>query len=377
MTLAWLRARVADSPRLLFPALIVALLAGCSGEDEGAGNGGSRTVPVEAIRVEAETLRDTVAATGSLRSPEEVTLRSEVTGPVERVHFEEGTRVEEGQPLIAIDAEKLRRELRARRAALEAAEARVELTGRTFERVETLHQRGSASEEELDEAESAFDQAGADVRRIEAEIELVQERLEDTVIEAPMAGEISERLVDSGDFVQVGDPLADLYRTDVLEVAFGVPERVLERIAAGQEVTVRVPGFPDRTFTGEVGFISPAIEEATRSFLVKARIDNPDGRLKPGGFASVRVTLERREDRPVVPEEALVGTREGYFVFVVEDGVARRREVEVGLRVPGKVEIREGLQPGETVVRAGQMSLAGGEEVEVVENVVEPVNLPR
>lgn len=372
--------RAPVSPATIALLVLLPLLAGCGAQEE-QGSDGPRTVPVEAVEVETATLRDTVGATGGLNALEEVELQSESTGPVVRVHFEEGSRVEKGQTLVTIDPDKLRSELSARRAALESAEARAELTRRTFERVRTLHERGSASREELDRAESDLDQARAEMRRIASEIELTEERLQDTVVVAPMTGMISERLVDPGDFVDVGEPLATLYRTDTLEITFGLPERFYDRVAPGQEVVAEVTAYPDREFTGAVRFISPAVDVATRTFRVKARIDNADGLLKPGTFARVRVTLETRTGRPVIPEEALVSTRSGYLVFAIEDGAARRRPVTIGLREPGRVEIREGVEPGETVVRAGQMSLVDGVSVEIVEHVSRspggPGSLPR
>lgn len=368
------------SPATIALLVLLPLLAGCGAEEQ-QGSDGPRTVPVEVVEVETATLRDTVGATGSLNALEEVELQSESTGPVVRVHFEEGSLVEKGQTLVTIDADKLRSELSARRAALESAEARAELSRRTFERVRTLHERGSASREELDRAESDLDQARAEVRRLASEIELIDERLEDTVVAAPMTGMISERLVDPGDFVDVGEPLATLYRTDTLEITFGLPERFYDRVAPGQEVIAGVSAYPDREFTGVVRFISPAVDVSTRTFRVKARIDNAEGLLKPGTYARVQVTLEKRRDRPVIPEEALVSTRSGYLVFAVEEGTARRRSVTIGLREPGRVEIREGVEPGETVVRAGQMSLVDGASVEVVEHVTRspggPGSLPR
>lgn len=362
-----LRTLLPAAPALLLATLLLTTAA-CGGEEEGGGQQQSAT-PVEVVEVESVSLRDTVGATGTLRALETVELASEAAGTVQRVHFEEGARVEQGQRLVTLNPEKLRSQLAASRSAVEAAEARVELTRRTYERVETLFDRGSASREELDRVETDFEQATAEAARLASETDLAGERLSDTAVYAPTSGHISERLVDVGDFVDVGQPLATLYRTDPLEIAFGVPERAMGRLRPGQEVTATVSAYPEREIPGTVGFISPSVDEATRTFLVKARVDNSEGLLKPGSFADVRVTLERRTGRPAIPEEALVSTRTGYVVFVVEDGKAHRREVEIGLREPGRVEIREGLEVGETVVKAGQMRLAEGAEVEVVEDL--------
>lgn len=361
------------SPSLRTPLIVACLAAavaiGCGGDGEDQEQQGERKTPVETVEVAAETVLETAGASGSLRSVETVELLSEATGLVEAVELEEGGTVRRGQPLVRFDDATLQRELEARRAALATAESRTELAGVTHRRVADLAERGSASAEELDRAASELEQARSEIRRLESEIGVVEERIEDTTLVAPLDGRVSERFVDRGDFVQVGDPVATLYSTDALEVALPLPERLMSRVELGQEVTVRVSAYPERRFEGEVGFISPAVNESTRTFLVKARLEDREGLLRPGAYATAEVVLERRTNRPVVPEEALVSTRTGYIVFVVEDGTARRREVEIGLRMPGRAEIVDGLEVGETVVRTGHMSLTDGMPVEVVEDL--------
>jgi len=352
-------------------AVVVALAAaGCGGEEEMAAGDGPRKVPVETVAVEAETLRDTVTGTGTIEAVQTVELRAEVTGVVESLRFEEGSRVTRGEVLARIDAEPLRRERAARRSATEAAEARMRLAERTLERISTLHDRGSASPDELDRATSAFQEAESTVARLRAEAEALEERIADAEVRAPAGGHVSERLVDPGNFVEAGNPLAVLYTTDLLEIVFSLPESVAGRLETGQEVRARVASAGGDPVTGRIRFISPAIAPTTRTVLVKAPVrDAPPG-LRPGAYAAVEVTVETRTDRPVVPEEALVSTRTGYLAFVVDDGgVARRRDVRIGLRVPGRVEIVDGLEVGETVVRAGHMALSDGDPVEVVEDL--------
>jgi membrane fusion protein (multidrug efflux system) len=157
--------------------------------------------------------------------------------------------------------------------------------------------------------------------------------------------------------------LATLYRIQPVEVVFALPERLLGRVRKGQPVRVRVDAYPDRIFDAEVTYVSPGVRESTRDFTAKARIDNPDGLLRPGSFATSEVVVQVREQQPVIPEEALVAVRRGYIVFVVEDGIARRREVLIGLREPGRVEILEGVEPGEIVVTNGQMRVNDGSPV--------------
>ncbi|MEX0654977.1 MAG: efflux RND transporter periplasmic adaptor subunit [Phycisphaeraceae bacterium] len=329
---------------------------------------GERTLPVRVAEVRGVTLQETVLGVGTLRATAVVEVRPEVAGRVRSITFEEGSFVEEGQLLVEIDDDKLRRQLASREAALRAAQVAVDNAQRTFARQQQLRDRGVVSADDFDQAQAALNSAEAEVDRLEAELALVEQQVEDTQIRAPFGGMISQRMVDRGAYVNAGDDLARLYQTDPLEIAFSVPERYMGQVQSGQPVAVTVTAYPDRTFDGVVDFVSPAIDEATRSFLVKARIDNPDAALMPGGFATAVVVIGERTDRPVVPAESLVATRRGFSVFTVgEDERATMQDVSTGLRRQGMVEVTEGVSVGDRVVRTGHLRLSGGERVRVVE----------
>ncbi len=346
-----------------------ALLVGCPEEEnaDGPQQQGPSTVKVLVAPVVQDTLRETVQGIGTLRALARVELRPEVAGLVRGIHFEEGARVEADQRLFTIDDTKLQRQRAAREAAIELARVRLGLAQKTYERVEMLQERGSATPEEFDRAYAQLDEARAEINRLEAELALLDEQIADTTITAPFAGQIGEKNVDVGDFLSVGHMLATVYRMDPIEVSFGVPERFLGRIETGQTVDASLAAYPDKTFEGEVVYVSPAVDEATRSFTVKARLDNAAGLLRPGAFARAAITLDVHEARPVIPEEALVSTRAGFIVYVAEEGTAHRREVRIGLREPGRVEIREGLEPGVLVISKGHMNLSDGTAIEPVE----------
>ena len=351
---------------------------GCDkAESEASSPGTAPGVPVDVVLVRAQALRETVRGVGTLRACETVEVKPEIPGVIAAVHFSEGSEVEAGQPLFSIDQAKLAYQLTAREAARQAAQARLDNAKREFDRLRKLIEQGRATWDENSEAEALYRAAKAQVERAQAEVQLAQERLDDARLVAPFAGVISERFVDVGDYVKAGDHLATLYRVSQMEIAFTLPERYMGRAKSGQPVSVRVAAYPDRPFAGPVYFVSPEVDQATRDFLVKARLDNPEGLLKPGAFGTAVVTLEVHQDRPVVPEEALVATREGYVVFVVNDDVVRRRAVRVGLREAGLAEVREGLAPGERVVRAGQMNLFDGAKVQLVGDQAPPTQQDR
>lgn len=342
------------------------LLEGCGrAQEEGRQEGSSkeRCIPVSTATVRSRTLKETVSGIGSLEPAQHAWIRPEVAGIVEKVHFQEGQQVERGDLLFSLEDDRYRDRLQARRAALQEARAQLDNARRTYTRRQRLFEKDLGTEESRDEARTALEAARAKMDRLQAEINELQEILEDTRIRAPFDGYTGARRVDAGNWVDVGTQLVEMVQTDRLKLAFTIPERYIGRAREGQTVSIRSQAYPERAFSGSVYFVSPSIRESTRDLLIKAYVDNPGHRLKPGGFASVELTVGTRQEVPVLPEEALIATRSGYMVFVVENSRARAREVRIGLRRPGLVEIRKGLQPGQRVVRTGHISVTEGARV--------------
>lgn len=353
------------SAKLVMLGLAVLLLTGCEQEDDGPRERPAVTVDVETV-LEMD-LEDTVRGFGSLRASEQVVLRPEVAGRLRAVHFEEGSEVAAGTLLFELDAEKLTQQRAARAAALRQATVRLADAERQLTRQRELRRRDLSSEEALDQARTEHEGAEAERDRLQAELALIEAELADTRIEAPFDGAVSERLVDRGAYVAVGEALARLYRLAPLEVSFNLPERYLRRLEASQRVTLRTVSDPGTNFEGEISFISPAVDEGTRTVLVKAEVANSDRTLRPGSFVSADVTLARRTGRPVISAESLVATREGYMVFVIDGERAAARKIETGLRQGGLVEVVSGLEPGERIVRQGHQRLDDGQRIIVLE----------
>ncbi|MFO8031179.1 MAG: efflux RND transporter periplasmic adaptor subunit [Desulfohalobiaceae bacterium] len=326
---------------------------------------------VSTARVLGHTLEVTVQGVGSLQAVQTVQIKPEISGKLQKVHFQEGSFVPEDELLFEIERDKLSRRLMARQAALEEARARLKNARLNHQRLSMLRQQDMVSEEDYDQAQYELEAISAELERLESEVELARLDLQDSSIHAPLAGFISESAVDPGTFVAEGEPLARLYATDPLEIAFYIPEKYSGQVESGQEVRIQVAAFPDKTFQGEVNFVSPVIQESTRMLKVRALLDNPRHLLKPGTFASAQLVLEKKKDRAVVPESALVSIRGGYMLYVVdqEEDVVHSRQVETGLRKPGLVEIVKGPKPGETVVESGHMQLNDGSRIQIKEEL--------
>ncbi len=320
-------------------------------------------IPVDLTQVRTTDLEETIEGIGTLEAKQQAVIKPELAGIIEQVHFEEGSPAQRNQLLFSLEDDTYQAQLRAKKAALAQAQAELANQRRVYKRRQRLFAQNQISEEVKDEAETKLETAKATVNRLQAEMDQIQETLEDTRIRAPFAGQMGELLVDSGNWVDAGTALASIIQSREMDIAFTLPEKFIGRVRTGQQARIQVPAYPERSFQAQVFFVSPRIQADSRTLLVKANIENRDGALKPGGFASVQLQVGKRENVLVIPEEALVPTRTGYMVFAVKDKRAHGREVVIGLRKPGTVEIKDGLEKGQTIIRSGHINVHEGAKV--------------
>ncbi len=342
--------RAWPGPRGL-PLVLVATLAACgeAADAPGDGAGGFPPAQVEVVVARADTVVDAIAANGQVEAIQSIALQPDVSGRVAAILVREGVSVGEGTPLVRIDDAQLR-------AQVARAEADRDFAAQSLARARELLRVDGISREELDRAE-------ATARSTQAALDLLAIQLERTAVRAPFAGVVGERRISLGDMVTPATPLMTLQTVDPQRAAFTVPERFADRIREGQEVSFRVAALPGRTWRGRVDFVSPSIDPASRTVLVKARVPNPGRELQAGMFLELRLATETRPHAVVIPEEAVVPLDQGTFVWVVANGKAERREVTLGVRTPGFVEVRRGVAVGDQVVVAGQVRLQPGAPV--------------
>ncbi|WP_374449803.1 efflux RND transporter periplasmic adaptor subunit [Stella sp.] len=314
-------------------------------------------MPVEAAQVTVGRAERRVNAVGSLRSNESVLVRPEVSGRIVTLGFEEGQKVRRGQMLVQLDTS-------VERAELAQAQAQLNLARTNAERADELVRRGAGTQRALDEAR-------ATLRTSEASVQLAQARIEKMTVVAPFDGIAGLRRVSIGAFVQAGAEVVNLEQIDPLKVDFRVPEVFLAAVRTGQRIAVTVDAMAGEEFVGEVTAIDPLVDAAGRSIVIRARLANPDDKLRPGVFARVGLTLAERENAVFVPEQSLVPQGERHFVFKVVDGgdgkkIVRLTEVKLGQRQPARAEVVEGLTPGDVVVTGGLLKVQDGLPVQVV-----------
>lgn len=333
-----------------------------SAQRAGGGGGGAAGGPVGVIvqPVRVAPVVERVESVGTVRAREAVTITSKVAGIVEQIRFTEGQRVNAHETLVQLDAAALRAELDQARALLD--DARNQLV-----RARQLQPGQTIAAQRLETLEALARQAEGRVRQAEA-------RLEELRVTAPFSGRVGLRQVSPGALIQPGTAITTLDDTERVRVEFSIPEVHLARIRTGSGVTARSSAYGNRRFEGTVTVIDTRIDPATRSVRVVSEFDNADEALRPGLFLTVELVLEERERALLVAEEAIDPVGDRAYVFVVRDGRARRQQVTLGLRLPGEVEVREGLNAGEPVVVRGIQRLRNDLPVRVVETLARPTS---
>jgi len=387
---------------MMIAALGAVVATGCSKSETAQARGREATakrVKTEAVR--QESVRRSVDVVGTLAAVDQVTISSEADGKVSRILADLGDRVTAGETLVRLDSEKQQYSSDQQKASLaralaqygasdpqhlpdiektpdvQKAAAELQQAKQAYQRAEELQKRALIPRQQLDDAEATLraKQAGyesalqtaknlrASIQASEASAKLADRQLRDTDIRAPFDGYVEKRLVNLGELVKTQMPVMAVVRMDPLKVIAEIPERMAPWIGPGQAVELRVDAYPDKTFTGKVSRISPAVNTATRAFPFEALIPNREAALKPGTFARVHIESGKQDQMLTLSYAALQYRYGVNRVFVVEGDKLAVRELKVGERLGDRIEILSGVKAGEQVAVTDVEKLADGMKV--------------
>jgi RND family efflux transporter MFP subunit len=393
-----------DGYRITLAALAALSLCGCSKSEMAQARSREatpKTVHSEPVR--QDSVRRTVDVVGTLAAVDEVTISSEADGKVSKILADLGDRVTAGQLLVQLDNEKQQYTYAQQQAALartlaqygapdsehlpeledtpDARRANADLVQATqaYDRASELFKRTLISQQALDDAKAALQSKRAiynsaiqnaknlraSIQASEATMKLAARQLRDTEIRAPFDGFVQKRLVNMGELVKTQMPVMAIVRLDPLKVTAEIPERMAPWITPGQAVDLKVDAYQDRTFTGKVSRISPAVNTATRAFPFEALVPNRDAVLKPGTFTRVHIESGKIDSVLTVPYAALQYRYGVNRVFVVNDGKLAIRELSVGERVGDRIEVMSGVKAGERIAISDVDTLTDGAAVTV------------
>ncbi len=327
-------------------------------------------VPVDVQPVGLLEVDRTLPIVGTLFAKDEATIGAEVEGRIEKTLVDFGDRVKAQQELALINTtsyEALARQASANVAKARATAANAEKELARFQELGTI-----AAPSESDKAFAQAEQARAEVKFAEAAEAVARLNVDRSHVRAPFDAAIAERIASAGDFVKVGEPLFRVVNDAVLKYIVQAPERYAGQIEKGQLVTFTVDAHPGRVFEGKVFLISPQVNTTTRAFGLGALVQNEDRILRANTFARGEVRLQRNVPTPVVSLEAVVNFAGITKVFIIEGGIARAREVQLGRVLDDKQEIVAGLKPGEVIAVTGLTKLYEGARVRVKEQNGKP-----
>jgi len=301
--------------------------------------------------VKAEQIRSGPALSGTLQPEQQATVRAEVGGTVLQAVVEQGTRVNKGQLLARIDDAALRESELSARAAVTTAQSSVDLTKRQVERNEALLKAGAIAERDVEISRNQYSAAEAQMANAKAQLANAMKQLSKSTIEAPFTGIVSARTVSAGDVVQPGAALYTIVNPSTMRLEASVSADQLSAVRFGIPVDFTVSGYPTRHFTGRITNINPVADPATRQVRIIVSLPNENGVLVGGLFADGHVASEVRS-APVLPIAAVDERGLRPFVMRIKNGVVQKSEVELGIRdaATETVEIRSGVQPGDTIL---------------------------
>ena len=299
-------------------------------------------ITVSGTIVHLQTFDNNLALSGSIEANEQVEIRSEVSGIVKNIYFQEGSNVAKGQVLFKVNDIELK-------AQLAQAKTKESLASENERRAKLLLQKEAISQEE-------YDVARADFKSAQAQSQLIQAQIEKTSVRAPFSGKIGLRSISPGTYVTPTLLVAKLVNSGQLKITFSIPEKYASQVKKNSIITFKVTG-SNQSYSAKIYAIEPEVEIATRTLKVRALADNKDGKLLPGTFADVQLPLDIIKDAIVIPTEAIIPVQDGKKVFIANKGMAKEVMVETATRTDASILVLSGLKVGDTVLTSGVMSL--------------------
>ena len=316
----------------------------------GQNTSGPSVKTVTGLIITPKRFTDNLSLSGTLEANEQVEIRSEVSGVVEAINFDEGTQVSRGQVLLRVNDTELI-------AQLSQVKTAQQLASENERRAQLLLEKQAISQEE-------YDIASADFKSAKAQSQLISAQLGKATIRAPFSGTIGLRNISKGAYVTPTRPIATLVNVDKLKITFSIPEKYANRMKVDNELTFSVSGSKD-TYNAKIYAVEPKIDLSTRTLKVRAIANNPERALYPGMFANVNLPLETVDDAIMVPTEALIPIQNGKVIFVLKNGKATQVEVETSSRTAKDAHVISGLKIGDTILTSGVMALKDGSPVNV------------
>jgi len=360
--------------RIFILSVLIVILSifiiSCKGKSKNENTSVETLFPVSVDRVEKRTIERTLSFVGNLEPIDKATIVPDISGKLWKIYVDVGERVKKGQVLAELDHRHIDLQLEQARAGFEVAKANLEDARTNYLRMEKLYKENAISSQQFEKIKLAYESAQSQFQQAQAALNLAQYQRDVSIMKAPFDGVIVERLAEEGDVINPmmggfgsrGGVLV-LMNFSKIKVDIDVSEKDILQIKKGQRAYLEVSSIPDRRFIGEVTIVNLAADSMTKTFKVRTEFENPDLLLKPGTFGTVTVVTEVKKDVLAIKKEGLLENS----VFVVENGIAQKRNVKTGIENKTHVEIIEGLREGELYVVEGVIGLKDRAKVKIIE----------
>jgi membrane fusion protein (multidrug efflux system) len=307
-------------------------------------------IPVSGVVLNPQRIDNKISVTGSIEANESVELKSEISGIVEEIHFQEGTNVKKGNLLVSLDDDEISAQLEKMRYTQKL------MKEREFRQRQLLEKEAISQEE--------YDIALTELNTVASDIKVLQSQYEKTKIRAPFDGTVGLRLISVGSYLTADESIVSLYSIDPAKIDFSVPEKYSTKVNVGDEVRF-ITDAMESPGSGKIYAIEPQVDSETRTLRMRAISPNPNRSLLPGQFARVELIFSTLEEALMVPTEAVVPELGGHKVYVNHGGTVASKAVEVGIRTESKVQVISGLQPQDTIITSGILQIRPGSVVDI------------
>ena len=346
----------------------------------GRGVGGRAPMPVDMAPATRHEVVDYITVVGNLIGQATVDVVPRVGGRIESIPVKLGDRVSRGQVVAKIEDDQIREQINQRMASLKVNEANVaqresdaKLAETVYSRMKAQYDRDLLSKQLLEDAEAKYNTAVSNVGVAKAQLVQTQSSVDElkitlanTTVTSPVNGFVSRRILDQGAFAGANTVILSVVDIGIVRMVANLVEKDVKRVQPGVSALVEVDAFPGEQFTGQVSRVAPVFDPATRTAPMEIEVPNPGFRLKPGMYARVKLTVDRRPNALTVPRGAIADIEGKRGVFMMENQVAKFHEVKTGLQDNERVEILEGLTEGQRVVTVGTLALRDGDRITVV-----------
>ena len=356
---------------LILVAVVVTLIfAVRSGVYAGDKGGTGAAVPVISVKVTPAQYSETTPTlrlSGSIESQTTAAVSAKIAGRIAEVLVQDGQTVKAGDPLVTLEAVELANGARQAGDALRKAQISYDLANSDYNRYDTLYTKGAISAQQLENAAAKLKMAEADLSSAAANHSSANQQLGYSVITAPVDGMIANRSATIGQVVSPGAPLVTVQDIRSVYAVINVEQKSLAALKEGQTASVVVDAYPGKSFTGTVETINPEASSASRMFRTKIKIANSDSQLRPGMFAAVELQTGEKQAVLTVPQAAVVQKQGQYYVFVIQNNKAVRKQIEVGALTGSQIEVKSGLADGELIIATSANRLKDGDAVRAAE----------